>query len=115
MRRAIGGIREDAGQAFSEVIALAPLVVAFSLAIASLGLWVVGRRVAEEAASAGSIAVLEGGDGRAAAADALPGWARTRAVITVGATQTRVAMHGLPLMGDIELPGMVATVRWAAN
>ena len=115
MTRVAKRLRAESGQAMAELVALAPLVVAFSLAIACLCLWVVGRRVAEESAAAGSIAVLEGGDGRRAAADALPGWARKRSVITVGATQTRVVVRGLSVVGDIEVPGMAATVKWAEN
>ncbi|MEI7890111.1 MAG: hypothetical protein WCI34_07355 [Actinomycetes bacterium] len=113
MRRAIKELRRDSGQALTETLALVPIVVALSIAIARLAVWMIGRRAAEEAASAASVAVLEGADGRSAAVQALPSWARGKAAVTVSRTQARVVLSEPLGMEWMELPDMTATVKWA--
>ena len=78
----------ERGQASIEVFGLLPLI----LLLALVGMTVVAsysaHEQAGEAAAAGALALLQGGaDPRAAALDALPKAARTRATITIKASK----------------------------
>jgi Flp pilus assembly protein TadG len=79
---------DDAGQATVELVALLPLVLAVALTAAAL---VAGHAAAEQAgqaAQAGAMALIQGGDPRSAARRALPDG--TRATIEVDGRRVTV-------------------------
>jgi hypothetical protein len=95
--------RPAAGQASVELIAALPaLALAAALAVQLL---LVGYSltIADGAAEAGGLAGVAGRDARAAARDALPGWARARSEVTAGAGRVRVEVRPpapLPVLSD---------------
>jgi len=74
---------DEHGQAAVELIALLPLLLVAALAGAALLAAQAAGEQAGTAAQAGAMALLQGGDPRAAATRALPAAARSRAVIRV--------------------------------
>jgi Flp pilus assembly protein TadG len=78
------------GQATVELAVLAPLLVAVVLAAAQLLAVGAARVLADHAAEAGAVALLQGADPAAAARAALPGWSRDRVTVTVRGRQVRV-------------------------
>jgi hypothetical protein len=80
------------GQGSVELVALLPLLVVVTLAVAQLLAAGVGRELAAHAAENGAIALGDGEDPRAAVRDALPGWARSRVHITVSGRRVRVRL-----------------------
>jgi hypothetical protein len=96
-RRAAGGNGRDAageaGQATVEFGGFLPLLMAVALAAAAL---LAGHRAAEhagQAAQAGAMALLQGGDPREAAQRALPGGVRRRASIDVEGRRVTVSVR----------------------
>ena len=73
----------ERGQATVELIALLPLLLVAALAGGALLAAQAAGEQAGAAAQAGAMALLQGGDPRAAATRALPAAARSRAVIRV--------------------------------
>ncbi|HEU4657257.1 MAG TPA: TadE/TadG family type IV pilus assembly protein [Capillimicrobium sp.] len=74
-----GGVRSRAGergQATVELVGLLPVLVAVALGAAQLLAAGVARELADHAAEAGAVALLQGGDAAEAARAAVPGWAR---------------------------------------
>ena len=76
-------VRSASGQASVELVALLPLAALIALAIGQLLAAGAARELAGNAAEAGAVAVLQGGDPAAAARAALPGWSRERATVHV--------------------------------
>jgi hypothetical protein len=85
-----GGV---AGQASVEVVALAPFVVTLALAAAQVLAAGAARELADHAAEAGAVALLQGGDPQAAARDAVPGWSRGRLDVRVDGRRVRVSLR----------------------
>ena len=85
---------DERGQATVELIALLPLLLAAALAGAVLLAAQAAGEQAGAAAQAGAMALLQGGDPRAAAKRALPPAARPRSVIRVRGR--RVTVHVRP-------------------
>jgi hypothetical protein len=73
----------EAGQASVELVAVAPLLLAAVLAAAQLLAAGVAHELADHAAEAGAIALLQRADPAAAARDAVPGWSRGRIDVRV--------------------------------
>jgi len=72
------------GQSTVEVVGLLPLLVTIVFGAAQLLAAGVAGELADHAAQAGAMALLQdGGSPRAAAREALPGWARDRAEVEV--------------------------------
>jgi hypothetical protein len=95
------GCASEGGQATVEVVALLPLVVAAALAITALLAAGQARELAGHAATAGAMAMLQGGDPADAARDAAPGVPRARMSVRVRGRTVRVrirphAPFGLP-------------------
>lgn len=92
-----------AGQASVELVALLPLLFVIALLVFS----VIASHSAEEqagaAAEAGALALIQGGDPRAAATAALPEAARHRATVTISGR--RVHVHVRPRL-PLPLPGL---------
>lgn len=93
----------ERGQASVELLGVLPLVVGVALAAGQLLAAGAAREAAAGAAEAGAVALLQGRDARAAAGDALPGWARDRG--TVGVAGPRVRVRVRP---RVVLPGLRA-------
>ena len=91
--------RDVRGQASVEVVAFLPLVVLIALAAFTAISAHAAHEQAGEAAEAAALALIQGGaDPRAAAKDALPRGARSRATITVRGHHVRVRVRPrLPL------------------
>jgi hypothetical protein len=89
-RESAGG---EAGQATVEFVALLPLVMAVALTAAAL---LAGHSAAEhagQAAQAGAMALIQGGDPREAARRALPAGIRARAKIDVEGRRVTVSVR----------------------
>lgn len=99
--------RGDGGQASVELVALAPLVVAVVLAAAQVLAAGAARELADHAAEAGAVALLQGGDPKAAARDAVPGWSRGRLAVRVDGRRVRVRLRPRAFLPA--LAGMLAT------
>jgi hypothetical protein len=84
-------LRPESGQASVELVALAPLLVAVVLAAAQLLAAGAARELADHAAEAGAVALLQGGDPKAAARAAVPGWSRGR--VRVDGRRVRVRLR----------------------
>lgn len=82
MRAGVGG---DSGQASVELVGMLPLLVGLSFGIFQLLAAGAAHEVADGAAEAGAVALLQDRDARAAARRALPGWSRAHA---------RIELHG---------------------
>ena len=88
--RALTGER---GQASVELVALAPLIVVAVLAAAQLLAAGSAAVLADHAAEAGAVALLEGADPAAAARAALPGWSRSRVSVEITGRRVRVRVR----------------------
>ena len=83
----------ERGQASVELVALAPMLLAAALAVAQLLAAGAARELADHAAEAGAIAVLQQTDPAAAAREALPGWSRGRVDVRVQDRHVRVRVR----------------------
>jgi len=83
----------EAGQATVEVAVLAPLLVVVILAAAQLLAAGAAGALADHAAEAAAVALLQGTDPAAAARAALPGWSRRRMDVRVEGRRVRVRLR----------------------
>ncbi len=83
----------EAGQASVELVAVAPMLLAVVLAVAQLLAAGVAHELADHAAEAGAIALLQRSDPAAAARDAVPGWSRGRVDVHVQDRHVRVRLR----------------------
>jgi len=83
----------EGGQASVELAVLAPLLVIVVLAAAQLLAAGAAAALADHAAEAGAIALLEGADPVAAARAAVPGWSRGRMAVQVEGRRIRVRLR----------------------
>jgi hypothetical protein len=75
-----------------ELVGLLPILVAVVLGVAQLLAAGVARELADHAAHAGAVAVLEGADPERAARQALPGWTASRVSVVVHAGRIQVTV-----------------------
>ena len=97
-------MRREDGQASIELVALAPLLLAAMLAAAQLLAAGAAHELADHAAEAGAIALLEGTDPPAAAREAVPGWSRGRVDVRVDGDRVRVRLRPrsfLPALAEL--------------
>ncbi len=89
------GLRRDgeSGQASIELVMLAPLLVLLVLGAAQLLAAGAAGELADHAAEAAAVAVLQGTDPKAAARDAVPGWSRERMTVGVVGRKVRVRLQ----------------------
>ena len=87
------GRPSERGQASLELLGLLPLLVAVALAAAQLLAVGYSSVLAGNAAEAGALALAGGGDPRAGAREALPGWSRARARVSVSGGEVRVELR----------------------
>ena len=83
----------QAGQASVELAVLGPLLVVVVLAGAQLLAAGAARELADHAAEAAAIAILQGSDPARAARDAVPGWSRRRISVRVTGRRVRVRLR----------------------
>jgi hypothetical protein len=85
--------RYDRGQATIELVGALPLLVAVALAAGQALAAGLARELADHAAEAGAVALLQDGDASRAARRALPGWARDRMTVRVADGAVRVRLR----------------------
>jgi pilus assembly protein CpaE len=87
------GRAAQSGQASVELLGVLPSLIA--LALAAFQLLAVGYAsvLAGSAAEAGALALAAGGDPRAGAREALPGWSRARAEVRVSGGEVGVRLR----------------------
>jgi len=85
--------RGQAGQASVELVALGPLLVIVVLAAAQLLAAGAAGELADHAAEAAAIAILQGADPAAAARGAVPGWSRGRMSVSVAGRRVHVRIR----------------------
>ncbi len=83
----------ERGQATLELLGLLPLLVAVALAAAQLLAVGYASVLAGNAAEAAALALAGGGDPRAGARAALPGWSRAHARVSVAGGEVRVQLR----------------------
>jgi hypothetical protein len=83
----------ERGQAAVELVAAVPLVLLLALVIAQVLAVGYAGVLAGNAAEAGALAMAGGGDPRAAARAALPGWSRAHGEIAMQAGEVRVRLR----------------------
>jgi hypothetical protein len=88
----------QSGQASIELVALAPLMIVIVVAIAQLLAAGAAHELADHAAEAGAIALLQGADPAAAARDAVPGWSHGRLDVSVDGRRVRVRLRPRALL-----------------
>jgi hypothetical protein len=89
-----------AAQASVELLAALPALVLATAVAVQLFLVGYSLTIADGAAEAGALAGTAGGDARAAARQALPGWARTRSTVSAEGGRVRVELSPpAPLAG----------------
>jgi hypothetical protein len=104
--------RAERGQASVELIGLLPLLIAVALAAAQLLAVGYPSVLAGNAAEAGALALAGGGDPRAGAREALPGWSRAHARVSVSGGEVRVELRPPTLLralaGNLEVSASAA-------
>lgn len=83
----------DRGQASVELVGLAPVLVAAVLAVSQLLAAGAAQELADHAAEAGAIALLQRTDPAAAAREAVPGWSHGRVGVRVQGRRVRVRLR----------------------
>ncbi|MEY2442002.1 MAG: hypothetical protein QOJ46_1428 [bacterium] len=94
----------ESGQASIELVMVAPLIVLVVLAAAQLLAAGAAGELADHAAEAAAVAVLQGADPKAAARDAVPGWSRERMNVRVDGQKVRVRLQPpspIPALADL--------------
>jgi hypothetical protein len=86
-------VRDMAGQASIEVVALLPVLAVAGAATFEVLAAGAGRELAGHAAEAGAVALAQGADPRRAARDALPGWSRRGLAVRVRGTRVEVRLR----------------------
>jgi hypothetical protein len=83
----------ESGQATVELVVLAPLLVAVVLGAAQLLAAGAAGELADHAAEAAAVAMLQGDDPAGAARDAVPGWSRSRMSVRIEGRLVHVRMR----------------------
>jgi hypothetical protein len=95
-------LRDARGQSTVELVGLLPLLVSIVFAAAQLLAAGVARELADHAAQAGAMALLQGsGSAGDAAREALPGWARDRAHVRVQDRRVSVTLRPPSPLGPV--------------
>ena len=93
--------RDQRGQATLELLGLVPLLLAVALAGAQLLALGYSSVLAGNAAEAGALALAGGGDPRVGAREALPGWSRAEARVSVSGGEVRVQLQPPTLLRSL--------------
>jgi hypothetical protein len=81
------------GQATVEVVAMVPLVVAGAVGVAQVLAAGAAAALADHAAEAGAVALVQGRDPRAAVRAAVPAWSRPGLEVEVSGSRVRVRLR----------------------
>jgi hypothetical protein len=102
----------ERGQAAVELLGALPIVLAVAIVAAQLLAVGYSSVLAGNAAEAGALALAGGGDPRAAAREALPGWSRAHARFSAEGGKVSVRLRTPTLLraftGDFEITGKAA-------
>jgi pilus assembly protein CpaE len=101
MSRGLRGLRHERGQAAVELLAVLPLVLAVAAAAAQLLAVGYSSVLAGNAAEAAALALAGGGDPRAAAREALPGWSHAHARVSVDDGEVRITLRPPTLLNAL--------------
>ena len=93
LRAARTVLHAEEGQSSVEFVALAPLLAVIALAVAQLLAAGAVSELADHAAGAAAVAILQEADPAAAARDAVPGWSRRRMTVRVVGRRVHVQMR----------------------
>lgn len=93
MRRVPSLTRGTSGQATIELVALLPLLAAVAVGVLQLLAAGAAEEVADGAAEAGAVALLQDRDPRDAVRESLPGWSRDRSEVSVQGRRIRVEVR----------------------
>jgi hypothetical protein len=104
----------ERGQATLELLGLLPVLLAVALAGAQLLALGYSSVLAGNAAEAGALALAGGGDPRAGARAALPGWSRAHARVSVSGGEVRVRLRPPALLGSLAV-GLEVSARAAVE
>jgi hypothetical protein len=94
----------EAGQATVETVALLPLLAVVACSVLQLLAAGMGAELADHAAEAGAVAILEGADPRRAAREAIPHWAGAHVDVSIHGRRVRVHVRPpalLPSLGEL--------------
>lgn len=86
-------LRGDSGQAAVEAVAAAPVLLFVGLVLLQIAAVGYSAVLAGSSAEAGALALAAGGDARSGAREALPGWSRARARVTVSGGRVSVRVR----------------------
>ena len=92
-RASAAAIPAERGQASVELLAVLPALIALSLAIVQLFAVGYAGVLAGNAAEAGALALAAGTDAEAGVREALPGWSRVRARVSVDGGEVTVRLR----------------------
>jgi Flp pilus assembly protein TadG len=95
-------LRDRRGQASVELLGVLPLIVVLGLAAVQLMAVGYASILAGNAAEAGALALAGGADARSGVRDALPGWSRARARVTVDNGRVTVRLRPPSLLAALE-------------
>jgi hypothetical protein len=98
------------GQAAVEVVAMLPLLFLVALAVCQVLVAGLAREASQEAAQAGAMALLQGGDPHQAARAAVPDWSRNRLSVAVSQRTVRVRVRPISLV-----PGLSGLLTAASS
>jgi hypothetical protein len=98
-QRATGG--GELGQGSVEVVAMLPLVALVAAAILQLLAAGLASELADHAAEAGAVAILQEREPREAVRDALPGWSRERVDVAIRGRKVEVRLRPLALTASL--------------
>src|SRR4051812_39421138 len=104
MTRARQCPRSPRGQSSVEVVAMVPLVAIVAFAVLQVLAAGLASELADHAAEAGAVALLEGADAHRAAREAVPGWSGAHLDVSVHDKRVRVRVRPpavLPDVGDL--------------
>ena len=105
-----GAAAAGRGQASVELVALLPLALLVALAAGQVLAAGAARDLAGNAAEAGAMAIVQGGDPRAAARDAVPDWSARRVAVRVHGRRVEVRVRPRAL-----LPGLAGPLTAGAS
>ena len=97
-------LARESGQASVELVAVAPMLLAAVLAVSQLLAAGAAQELADHAAEAGAVALLQRTDPAAAAREAVPGWSRGRVDVRVQDRRVRVRLRPgsfLPALAEL--------------
>jgi hypothetical protein len=95
------GLRANRGQASVEVVAMLPLLAVVAAAVFQLLAAGLAAELADHAAEAGAVALVQKREPRQAVRDALPGWSRKRVAVAVRGRTVEVRLRPPALTGSL--------------